>query len=102
MTGRPYWATCPLQMMSCSDGHDAHALDFPGRFDAHRAGPHKFAPPWILFNHGNPVENRYIESFNDRRRNECLNVSRFCSLEEPILSPDSTDQHCAAEEPPWP
>jgi len=31
---------------------------------------------------GKPVENGYIESFNGRLRDECLNVSLFFSLED--------------------
>ena len=31
---------------------------------------------------GKPVENGYLESFNGRLRDECLNVSLFFSLED--------------------
>ena len=31
---------------------------------------------------GKPVENAYIESFNGRLRDECLNVHQFLSLED--------------------
>ncbi len=31
---------------------------------------------------GKPVENAYIESFNGRLRDECLNSHEFCSLQE--------------------
>ena len=31
---------------------------------------------------GKPVENAYIESFNGRLRDECLNVHQFASLAE--------------------
>jgi putative transposase len=31
---------------------------------------------------GKPIENAYIESFNGRLRQECLNHSWFCSLED--------------------
>jgi putative transposase len=31
---------------------------------------------------GKPVENAYIESFNGRLRDECLNVNQFVSLDD--------------------
>lgn len=31
---------------------------------------------------GKPVENAYIESFNGRLRDECLNVNQFYSIED--------------------
>ena len=31
---------------------------------------------------GKPVENAFIESFNGRLRDECLNVNQFASLED--------------------
>ena len=31
---------------------------------------------------GKPVENAFIESFNGRRRDECLNVHQFTSIED--------------------
>jgi putative transposase len=31
---------------------------------------------------GKPTENAYIESFNGRLRDECLNVTQFLSLED--------------------
>lgn len=34
------------------------------------------------FDRGNPVENAFIESFNGRLRDECLNVHQFASLAE--------------------
>jgi putative transposase len=35
---------------------------------------------------GKPVENGYIESFNGRLRDECLNVSLFFSLGQKLLT----------------
>jgi len=37
---------------------------------------------WILFDPGKPVENGFIESFNGRLRDECLNVDVFFTLED--------------------
>ena len=31
---------------------------------------------------GKPTDNAYVESFNGRRREECLNVNWFLSLED--------------------
>ena len=36
----------------------------------------------ILFGQGKPTENAFIESFNGRLRDECLNLYQFASLAE--------------------
>jgi len=38
--------------------------------------------PFDFIATGRPVENAFIESFNDKLRNECLNLNWFQSLEE--------------------
>ena len=37
---------------------------------------------WIFIRPGKPVDNAYIESFNGRLRDECMNVHQFTSLAE--------------------
>ena len=41
---------------------------------------------------GKPTENAFIESFNDRLRDECLNVNEFATLDEARLRLQSWQQ----------
>ena len=51
------------------------------------------ADPFAVFRPGKPVDNRFIESFNGRLREECLNDNWFMSLGTPgrSLKPGGMD-----------
>ena len=67
-SGRP-------ESITCDNGSE-----FAGR--ALEAWALKYGVQLIFIRPGRPVENGFIESFNGRLRDECLNVEWFTSLEE--------------------
>ena len=56
-----------------------HGTEFPSW--ALEDWPYRHGVQLDIIRHGKPVENAFIESFNGRLRDECLNVHQFDSLE---------------------
>ena len=49
--------------------------------------------------HGEPTYNAFIEAFNGRFRQECLNENWFLSLENAVEKVESWRRHCNCERP---
>jgi putative transposase len=51
-------------------------------------------PRSISFGAGNPSENAFVESFNGRLRDECLNVHQFTSIADAQAKVDAWEDGC--------
>jgi putative transposase len=70
------------ESISCDNGPEFCSRAFDRWAHLHRIKLHYIRP-------GKPAENGYIESFNARLRDECLNVNLFWSIQDAIEKLDS-------------